>query len=189
MLLGRNSLGSLIKWWREIPPRGWATCLLRYTRQKARGCGVVQLPGDLGNKWAKGFLCLWKLSLGLKVDSLYQPLKFSHGPWEALSGLPMLPLYLLLLFIVSLGPVPLSCLSLLLVPASHFFFLTVHSTSLLLRAPGRQSSRAESSLRGAQSMPGVSDGALDATGWGEKLRYGVQFSSGRANHSYPRLIL
>lgn len=65
--------------------------------------------------------------------------------------------FLILLFNVSLGPVPLSCLSLLLVLASRFFFLTVHSTSLLLRAPGWQNARAESSLRGVQSIPGVSD--------------------------------
>lgn len=126
--------------------------------------GVVQLPGALGNKWAKGFLCLWKLSRGLKVDSLYWPLKFCHGAmggFERSANTPLI--FLILLFNVSLGPVPLSCLS-FLVPASHFFFLTVHSTSLLLRAPGWQSARADSCLRGAQSMPGVSDEALDATG-------------------------
>lgn len=88
------------------------------------------------------------------------------GGFERSANAPLV--FLLLLFTVSLGPVPLSCLSLLLVPASRFFFLTVHSTSLLLRAPGWQSARAEPSLSGAQSMPGVSDGALDGHGMRRK---------------------
>lgn len=82
--------------------------------------GVVQLPGGLGNKWAKGFLCLWKLSWGLKVDSLvlaFEVLSWAMRGFEWSLNTPLV--FLILLFNVSLGPVPLSCLSLLLVLASH----------------------------------------------------------------------